>query len=98
MWDFIWGRGTKLANHLQTYGFMPNKLRNNIRSLAHFLINDPKKRIIELKYGYFMLRPAGHKGSRSYKNGTYEESLFDFLIKHINKNETLIDIGAFIGY
>ena len=45
-----------------------------------------------------MLTPAGHKGSRSYKKGTYEESLFDFLIKHINKNETLIDIGAFIGY
>ena len=96
--DLIWGKGSSIANFLQKKGLLPERLRNFLRLSAHFIFNDPPERIIELKNNFLMLTPEGHKGSRSYKNGTYEEALYNFLERHINENEVLIDIGAALGY
>ena len=96
--DLIWGKGSSFANFLQKKGLLPERLRNFLRFIAHFIFNDPPERIIELKNNFLMLTPEGHKGSRSYKNGTYEEALYSFLERHINENEVLIDIGAALGY
>ena len=98
IFDYIWGQGTKTTNFLQKNGLISNEFRNFLRNLAHFFIKDPEERIIELKYGFLMLTPEGHKGSRSYKNGTYEDALFNFVQKHIHKKEIIIDIGAALGY
>tara|TARA_A100001035_G_C27723262_1_gene473075 strand:- start:247 stop:1122 length:876 start_codon:yes stop_codon:yes gene_type:complete len=96
--DFIWGKGTKITNFLQKNSLISDEFRNLLRSFAHFFIKDPEERIIELNYGFLMLTPAGHKGSRSYKNGTYEDALFNFVQKHTHKEEIIIDIGAALGY
>ncbi len=96
--DFIWGQGASIANSLQKKGLLPEWLRSVLRLTAHFIINDPPERIIELKNNFLMLTPEAHKGSRSYKSGTYEEALYNFLEKHIKDKETLIDIGAALGY
>ena len=96
--DYLWGIGTKLSNKLQKLGLLSDQTRGILRNIAHIFISDPIERVIDLNYGFLMLTPKGHKGSRSYKTGTYEAPLFDFLQKHIQERENIIDIGAALGY
>ena len=47
--DFIWGQDASIANSLQKKVLLSEWLRSVLRSTAHFIINDPPERIIELE-------------------------------------------------
>lgn len=98
MKDIIWGLGVRLANRLQEYGILRAGLRAALRRLGHYLISAPKERVIHIKYGFRLKTPGGHKGSRSYASGTYEERLSDYLSKNIIEGDIFVDVGAFVGF
>jgi FkbM family methyltransferase len=66
--------------------------------LGHFLISAPQERVIDIKHGFRLKTPKGHKGSRSYASGTYEERLSSYLNQNIAEGEVFVDVGAFVGF
>lgn len=98
MRDIIWGTAVRISNRLQESGILSARVRRALRSLGHVFITAPNKRLLNIKFGFKIQTPRGHKGSRSYATGTYEERLGDFLNREIKEKENFLDVGAFIGY
>ena len=98
MKDFFWGTSVRVANRLQEYGILNSRTRDVLRSMGHRLISSPDKRLVNIKFGFQIMTPGGHKGSRSYASGTYEERLSHFLNEEIKEGENFLDVGAFVGY
>ena len=98
MSDFIWHIATSIANKLQLIGLLPDNYRKILRNFGHLIISAPPERVIKTNDGRWYLTPPSLKGSRSYKAGTYEQSLVRYVQSNIKLNEICIDIGAFIGF
>ena len=98
MKDFFWGTSVRVANRLQEYGILNSRVRDALRRIGHRLISSPDKRLVNIKFGFQIMTPDGHKGSRSYASGTYEERLSNFLNEEIKEGENFLDVGAFVGF
>jgi len=98
MKDLVWGIGTRLVNLLQARNLMPDKLRSFLRGIGHIVLSAPKERTIITKSNHWLITPHGHKGSRSYVNGTYEQALYEYLTRTVKNGDVFLDIGGFIGY
>ena len=98
MFDLVWGYGTKFVNFMQRHGLLPDPVRKFLRNIAHVIILDPPERTILTTDGRRYITPKHHKGSRSYKNGTYEQELVKYLQENIKSDDIFVDVGAFIGF
>jgi FkbM family methyltransferase len=98
-YNWLWGAGAALANHLQRRGLLGDRPRAILRRFGQAIVPAPSKSATwVLPNGMRMSVPAGFMGIRGYVTGVYEQDLAAVVRRIVQPGMTAVDLGALVGY